>query len=264
MTTGGGPDRLERLVAALAGHVDNVVAFRTIDSTHRVAIGLLEQMDHEGLPLAETAVVALGQSGGVGRGGRRWVSPEGGLYLDWVRSGLAEAVVPQLPMLAAAAAQLCLSRLGVHGVGIKWPNDLLVDGRKLAGVLVHVRHGERALVAVGLGVNVTEAPVLADPSSRRAIAIADFLEGESDDPFVDWAPRLAADFVASLTAAIEDPGPAVARWRQAVVHRPGDPMKVRLGSGAELDGRFAGLTAEGFLRLELPGGERTITGGDVL
>jgi BirA family biotin operon repressor/biotin-[acetyl-CoA-carboxylase] ligase len=167
-------------------------------------------------------------------------------------------------MLAAAAAHLALSGLGVPGVGVKWPNDLLVDGRKLAGVLVHVRHGERVSAAVGLGVNVTTVPTLEASSTRPPVAISELLPWPSENPFADWAPRLAGEFVDALMSAIEDPAPALARWRQAVVHRPGEPMSVRLGSGDELVGRFAGLSEDGFLRLELPGGERTITGGDVM
>ena len=257
-------DRLGQLVAALAPHVDNVVAYHSVDSTHRAALRILVQTEDEELPLAPTAVVALRQSAGVGRGDRRWISPEGGLFLDWTRSGIRTEVVQHLPMLAGAAAHLALTRLEAPGLGLKWPNDILADGRKLAGVVVHVRHGSRLAVAVGLGVNLALAPTLDDDSAQPAAALAELLPPPSGDPFADWAPGLAADFVARLAAALEDPEPAISHWRRVMIHRPGETMRVRLSSGVGLEGRFLGFTREGFLRLELAEGERTISGGDVL
>ena len=255
---------LELLVRGLSAQVDNVVAFGVVDSTHRAAIRLLEQMDEEDVPLAETVVTALRQSRGLGRGEHQWESPRGGLYLDWIRSGLRAELVPKLPMLAAASAHHAVTALGVDEVRIKWPNDLVVEGRKLAGVLVQVRHGERISAAVGLGVNLTTVPILEVPSPLPPVAISELIPAPSDRPFEHWAPRLAGAFVKSLQTAIADPAPAISLWRRSVVHRQGDSMTVRLGSGDELVGCFAGLSAEGFLRLELADGERIITGGDVM
>ncbi len=94
----------------------------------------------------------------MGRAGRSWFSPPGGLYLSWLAAKLAPETVAQLPMIAAAATHEALVRLGIEGAVIKWPNDLLVDGRKLAGLLFHARHGATTWAVVSVGINLKQAP----------------------------------------------------------------------------------------------------------
>ena len=93
-----------KLASDLEQVVDNVVLFEEVDSTHAAALRLIDQVDVEGLGLRPTVVIAEAQSRGTGRGGRRWVSPRGGLYLSWLSIGIRDDVVNRLPMLAAAAA----------------------------------------------------------------------------------------------------------------------------------------------------------------
>jgi len=104
-------------------------------------------------------VLAAIQTGGRGRFGRTWDSPSGGVYLSCVlRPALAPAAMGPLPVALAIGAAEGLASLGVP-VGLKWPNDLVVDGRKLGGVLVEMAaEADRVeWVVVGCGVNV--APV---------------------------------------------------------------------------------------------------------
>ena len=125
-------DRAAELVRAIGRRVENVVLFTTIDSTHAAALRLIDQVDCEDLTLRPTVVLAESQSHGLGRGGRRWVSPSGGLYLSWVASIADEPLIPLMPMLSASAALRAIDEAGVEGATIKWPNDILVAGRKLA------------------------------------------------------------------------------------------------------------------------------------
>ncbi len=252
---------LNRLAEQLAGTAENIVVMDALDSTHAFAIRLLEQMDAESVPLPVTVVVARRQTEGVGRNGRGWRSPEGGLYLNWMVTHLHASVIRALPMLAAAAAHAAVTTLGVTGAAIKWPNDVLVDGRKLAGILVHAHHGQPTWATVGLGVNLSVTPPLGEAEVRQAVSVADLLGPAG------WNERSAAvvtSFVRSLVHSLEEPGPALAAWKTHLVHRPGEAIQVRTTDGASLVGTFAGVTEEGFLRLGTSDGERIVSAGDVM
>jgi BirA family biotin operon repressor/biotin-[acetyl-CoA-carboxylase] ligase len=249
------------LARSLDPLVDNLVLFDAIDSTHLVALRLIDQVDVEGLVLRPTVVIAEAQRTGVGRGGRRWLSPPGGLYLSWLSSAVPGHLIARLPMLAAAAACLALADAGADEAGIKWPNDLLVDDRKLAGILVHCRRGAANRAIVSLGVNVVPITAPVEGASRPPISLAELIGAEAAAPA---RTGVAIGFVRSLVESFGDPAPALERWRRRLVHRPGDPISVRTASGAIETGTFAGLTEEGFLRLGQGPGERVISGGDVI
>ena len=123
----------------------------TLDVAHRLAAA--------GAPHG-TLVLADRQTAGRGRGGKSWASPPGtGLWLT-VLARPTDAVVPQvLTVRLGLAVARALDPLAPRRIGIKWPNDLLLGDRKLAGVLVEARwRGSRAeWLAVGLGINVTTA-----------------------------------------------------------------------------------------------------------
>jgi BirA family biotin operon repressor/biotin-[acetyl-CoA-carboxylase] ligase len=249
------------LARALDPQVDNVVLFEAVDSTHAVALRLINQVDVEGLGLRPTVVIAEAQRRGVGRSGRHWVSPPGGLYLSWLSSSVPDRIVVRLPMLAASAACLALAAAGAGEVGIKWPNDLLVDDRKLAGILVHCRRGTEITAIVSVGVNVVPLTATVEDASRPPISLAEVTGAEAAG---GSRSGIAVGFVRNLVEAIADPAPALERWRRRLVHRPGEPIAVRTASGAVVTGTFAGLTDDGFLRLGQESGERVISGGDVI
>jgi len=250
-----------RLADAVRPAVENCLFFRMLDSTQSCALRLIEQAEEEEIALPTTLIVAGHQENGRGRADRRWQSPPGGLYLSWVVSEVDRKVVAKLPMIAAAAAVEAVISIGIDEVAIKWPNDLLVDGRKLAGLLVNSRHGASTWAAVGFGINLTRTPPIPAGSLTEAISVADLL---SPPDAVGWAEGLAGTFVAELAAGIARPAAKVGLWRKRLVHREGDPMTVRLGDASELRGRFSGLTDDGHLRLDLDGSERVISAGDVV
>jgi len=254
-------ERAAEITRRLDAHVDNVVFLDAVDSTHSLALRLIDQIDNEELTLRATVVVATAQRFGVGRGNRRWTSPPGGLYLSWISARVADEVIPQLPMLAAAAAHSALTAVGVGRAGIKWPNDILVGDRKLAGMLVHARRGETVRVTVGLGVNIQ--PVT-DPIDDPIHPPTSLVEQGVEDLHGELAIEVAVNFVSDLTVSLGHQEPALRRWRDQLIHEAGDRITVRLSSGTVESGTFAGLTDEGFLRLEQETGERIITGGDVI
>ncbi len=252
----------EELWNLLHERVPNIVLLAETDSTHAMAIRLMSQMDDEGLTLLPTALLAARQRQGRGRGERSWVSPEGGLFLSWLCSGLTAEQLLMLPMIAAAAGHQALSGLGVNDLVIKWPNDLLVNGAKLAGMLIHARHGELTWVTVGIGINLLQAPEISEPGALPATAVADHLPAAGD--WQQLAGAATTAFLSCLARGLESPNEALDHWRRHLLHRPGESLSVRLGSGATESGRFSGLTPEGYLRLETSKGELIVSSGELI
>jgi BirA family biotin operon repressor/biotin-[acetyl-CoA-carboxylase] ligase len=146
----------------------------------------------------------------------------------------------------------------VPGVLLKWPNDVLVDGRKLAGILLETEIGASGLVdwlALGVGVNIASAPpdigISLSGKTGRAMDPASIRE--------EFLERLAVCY--TLWQA-EGLGPLRSLWL-GKAHPPGTPLKIKLGAGG-LDGYFEGLDAAGNLLLKQESGEtRVIASGEV-
>ena len=140
------------------GKVAEVYHFETVDSTNTVC----RRLAMEGAPDG-TAVVAARQTAGRGRMGRHFESPEGmGLYLSmlWRPVTSPEGLLPLTAMASASAAE-AIRRVTGADVGIKWPNDLVLHGKKLAGILTEsalTGSGGVAYVVIGIGVNLWQKP----------------------------------------------------------------------------------------------------------
>ncbi len=149
---------------------------------------------------AGTAVAARVQSQGRGRRGHAWRSPAGGLYLSVLLR--PQVPVPYFVGLPAVCALGCLRALreasGLGRIGIKWPNDLVIDNRKLAGLLVEAGSGETGAFAVlGVGVNL-EPPTDDAPEGVAACdrGGVDAGAGETDDAAVAGARPLEPTWLA--------------------------------------------------------------------
>ena len=251
----------ERLVAAARPAADNVVVTDLVDSTQAWALRLVDQAEAEELTLPTTLVVAAEQDRGLGRVGRQWHSPAGGLYLTWLTCGLDAEALAALPMVAAAAVWTAVTRLGVPNAAIKWPNDILAAGRKLAGILIHARHGAATWAAVGIGVNLERPPRTTADQGPSAVALSELLRGGAA---ATWTEALIGTLAEQLAAGARAPEAAVALWRDHLVHQPGDEIRVTTAAGPPVRGRFAGVTDAGHLRLEVDGAERVVATGDVV
>jgi BirA family biotin operon repressor/biotin-[acetyl-CoA-carboxylase] ligase len=160
---------------------------------------------------------------------------------------------PPAPTLALVAAVALQTVIAVHvpQARIKWPNDLIADGAKLAGILLE-REGEA--VVVGFGANLAIYP---DDVPRPATSVA-ALAGSAPDPH-GFLETLASSFDAALVLwRSEGIAPLRKRWL-AAAHPPGTPLSTPAGEGA-----FDGLDDGGALRLRLADGSmRVIHAGDV-
>ncbi|WP_156839253.1 biotin--[acetyl-CoA-carboxylase] ligase [Novosphingobium aquimarinum] len=202
-------------------------------------------------------LIADRQSAGRGRLGRDWFDGNGNFMgstaID-LRSGDPQPAT--LALVAGVALHETAGVLAPHGsdLKLKWPNDLLLDGGKLAGILLE-RQGDR--VVAGFGVNLAVAPEVAH-CRTATLKISD--QGPDRNAF---AEDLAAAFAQELTRWRNvGLAPLLRRW-EALAHPVGTPLQTRLPGEGEISGRFAGLDEAGNLRLQTDAGIRTIHAGEV-
>lgn len=199
-------------------------------------------------------LVALAQHSGKGRQGRGWTMLRGNFAGSTLVVLRQDDPAPQTLSLAAGLALIEAVEVAIPGrsLVLKWPNDLLLDGAKLAGILLE-RSGDK--VAVGFGINLAAAP----PIAGRATASLDAALSPKA-----FAPLLAGSFARALSAWRSEPSERLAdRWLERA-HPVGSELKVHVDSGNHLTGRFEGLAADGALLLRTSDGAiETIRAGDV-
>jgi BirA family biotin operon repressor/biotin-[acetyl-CoA-carboxylase] ligase len=210
-----------------------------------------------------TVVGADAQTAGRGREGRSWLSPLGGLYLS-VLLRPRGSVASRLPLAAGVAVAEAVEEHGAKAE-LKWPNDVLLEGRKLAGILAEAASGTDGVewVVLGIGVNVVvDERTLPPPLRGQVASLAPARGGRP--PRV---PSLAASVLARLRvwydALAASPASVVDAWRDRAVDWWGERVEARAG-GETLAGRLVGLDEEGALILVTDAGvRRRVLSGDV-
>ncbi len=235
-----------------------LVRYDTIDSTNDEAKRLARAGAEEG-----TLVWALEQTAGRGRRGHAWASPRGNLYTSLIlRPGCPASRAAQVGFVAALAigdtlGSTCKRR---EGVSHKWPNDVLVHGRKIAGILLESELGEGDIpefVIVGAGVNLISSPQDTEfPATSiaeqglRSISPTEAIE-EFAGNFQVWERRWRKDGFAPIRTA----------WLANAMSL-GGPIRVRL-EATVLCGRFLDIDQHGALVLEVAGANRRISAGEI-
>jgi len=247
-----------QLAAPVLERLDRLVFMQEVDSTNRVAQEALRQGARNGLFAAEY------QSQGRGRRGRGWISPYASnlcFSLAW-RFNTGVAALEGLSLSVGLALREALARLGAGNIGLKWPNDLLVDGRKLGGILIELMgdaEGECEVV-IGVGLNLSLPEVQLEAIDQPCIDLVSLL-GERPS-----RNGLLAAIVEELLATLdrfEHQGFAAMReqWQQANAHRD---APIRLIAGAqEVHGICRGVDASGALLLESNGRIEAYHGGEI-
>lgn len=200
------------------------------------------------------------QTGGRGRLGRDWVSPEGNLYCSTIVCISKSDPPPHTLSFAAALAVYATLESSLPKsaeIKLKWPNDVLVSNAKIAGILLE-RTGNT--IIVGIGLNVGFSP---DVPRRDIISIAEIDSGKKHD-CADVLHHLAHNF-ASILASWREHGIAsiIEEW-QRHAHHAGEPLSVTGSDGKIRYGTYAGLAPDGALQLHLSDGTLIpIYAGDV-
>jgi BirA family biotin operon repressor/biotin-[acetyl-CoA-carboxylase] ligase len=210
-------------------------------------------------------LAAEAQTAGRGRRGRRWLSVPGCAATFSVSRRLrcAPGALTGLPLVAGVAAVRALRSLGVAEVSLKWPNDLLLCGAKVGGILVETRqtNGE-ALAVIGIGINCRKAPALGVRLRRRIAALDDCARRPLARDRVIGA--VAREVLAALEEFERAGFDAFAGEWTALHAYEGRQLRVRLDDGRTLSGVASGLAEGGALRLRTRAGLREISAGRVV
>jgi len=229
----------------------------SLDSTNRLAMTRAQSGGAHGY-----VCLAEHQTDGRGRRGRQWASPYGqSVYL----SAVAEfdggaAVLEGLSLAVGVALVRALKRAGAGGVGLKWPNDVLADGRKLAGILLEMSGDVAGVcqVVVGVGLNVSVAAGVADidqPWVDVAELVPDVSRNDLVGFILDELLPLLMNYQRLGFAAYRD------EWEALHVHQG---CEVELSTVALLtQGVALGVTSTGALRVDVDGSEQIFNGGEV-
>jgi BirA family biotin operon repressor/biotin-[acetyl-CoA-carboxylase] ligase len=236
----------------------NVLTDDTIDSTNSEALKQARLGADEGL-----CVVARQQTAGRGRHGRVWVSAkDAGLYFSIVlRPKIEVKFLPLITLMAGVAVHDTLAELGLKP-DIKWVNDVLVNEKKISGILAETTEtGSGLAVVVGIGINLKSAnfpPEIADTATS--------LEANGRTATFDEVRELLVKYLVYFYNVLtSESGPAeiVDEWRKRSTYFSGKQVRVTLG-GEVVTGITVGLELNGALRLRKDDGAVvTVQAGDV-
>lgn len=237
--------------------IESVALIPRVSSTLDLATRVLAECIENELPIPAAVILAREQFAGRGRGERTWHSPSGrGIYatLTFTVPGESAGLLPL--SFAVAIAQFLRSNWGVDA-RLKWPNDILVGNKKIAGILITARHHDDvAYVAAGVGINVCHA----DDAPERSVSVEDLAGGKID---LDQA---SLDFVRWFDREF-DPARASARivqdWTELTVHETGDPIRCLVG-GDVVSGAWAGIDELGRAVLDRNGEPERVASGDLI
>ncbi len=253
------PDMLkQRLKGSLFGK--RIFHFFKTDSTNRVAL----ELGHAGEPEG-TVVLAEEQTAGRGRAGRKWHSERAaGIYVTLLlRPKLAPVQAPLLTMMAGLSAHAAVQAVTGLGVDLKWPNDLLIHGKKVGGILteMHAEPGQIRFVIVGIGLNVNQEKF---PGELANTATSLRVETGKPQSRMELLVRLLREFEGDYNRFVhEGVASVVARFESISSYAKG--KRVRVTNGTETyAGTTAGLGPEGLLQVQRDDGRMmTVIAGDV-
>lgn len=187
-------------------------------------------------------VVADEQTAGRGRFGRSWISPRGGLYATIILFS-----DPMLSLKAGLALVRVLRSVGINAAGLKWPNDVLVDDRKIAGTLIET-DGEFALV--GIGLNLTSAPL------DTATCVACYAEQVNRDK---WAKEIVGALIGMLRGGFD-----LDEYRDVCLTL-GNPVRIEgVGCDSVVEGIAVDVDERGRLIVKTRTGSRVVSSGECL
>lgn len=259
----GGLELLDagRIEGALGGLAKSMLSelrvCESTDSTNRMAMDRAQEGGAHGY-----VCLAEHQTNGRGRRGRQWQSPYGqSIYLSVVAEfDGGAAALEGLSLAVGVALVRALSRAGVESAGLKWPNDVLANGRKLAGILLEMSGDVAGLcqVVVGVGLNVSVAPGAAD-IDQPWVDVTELVPGVSRNDLVGYI----LDELLPLLMTYSQLGFAAYReeWESLHVYQG---MEVELNTVSKSSSGVAlGVTETGALRVSVAGEEQLFNGGEV-
>jgi BirA family biotin operon repressor/biotin-[acetyl-CoA-carboxylase] ligase len=226
------------------------VVLETVDSTNAEALRRVGQGD--------MWILTHAQPAGVGRRGKRWEMPKGNFAASLLmHSKEPLPALAQRSFVAALALYEVLDGLGVSDISLKWPNDVLVQGRKLAGILLASTQGA---IVVGMGVNLVAVPEQLPENALPPICLQDVLNSPpSAEEFLELLANAFQTYEHQMRSLGFDP---IRKAWLSKAARLGDVIYARLPE-ATLSGTFTTIDETGALVLQTADGPRVLPAAEV-
>ena len=205
------------------------------------------------------------QTGGRGRLGREWITPPGtSLAISVLLKpvGLPSTAYGWFPLLAGLAMSRALGPLVPGGVQVKWPNDVLIEGDKVCGILAELLPDLSGLI-IGAGVNLAQTREQLPTETSTSLALAGAGGADADVVLSAYLIQLSTLYREFLSAGGD---PLRSALRDEVVeacHTVGRQVRVQLPSGDDLLGTAVGIDEDGRLVVESDAGRTAVAAGDV-
>lgn len=257
----------EHLNPVVLSKIGQIIVANSIGSTNDECLKLVNEVGQsEGAEAGDILVLAEQQTNGRGRRGKQWHSPyASSLYMSISqRFNQGASALSGLSLIVGIAVANVLAHAGLQDVQLKWPNDILFDGKKLGGILLELT-GDIAgpcYAVIGIGLN------LQMPPDAAKIIDQPFTDLVSAGPTINWDKnRLAAQIVNELDEQIEyfrraGFGPFQERWTERDSFM-GQEVVVS-SSASQIDaGKHVGVNAEGSILLETANGVKPYSGGEI-
>lgn len=239
--------------------IESVAIIPRVSSTNLIARRIVKECIDNDLSLPQAMIVAGEQFAGRGRNQRTWSSPAGkGIYATTLLTRPAEEMTIVPLAVATIISGYLRESFGVDAA-IKWPNDVMVQGRKIAGILIEAKTYEKwAYLLIGTGVNVEPVVDEARPNaiSVREVARRDFSGLE------DATLKFVKYFDARLSNGLRH-DEVLAEWRRYSIHRDGDPITCIIGERT-VSGAWAGIDDYGRALLRRDAETITVSAGELI
>ena len=238
--------------------IDRIQIFDEIDSTNSESLRQIQSGNIE-----NRVVVASSQTAGRGRRGRQWLSPKnGGIYLSLTRRFSMEANALQaLSLVTAISVVDALQKFGAQGLQLKWPNDVLFEQKKLAGILLELQQKENScFVVFGIGVNIELSADSLDSIDREVTDLNSIINEPPSHEILlagllNKLCRSLEKYESSGFSSFEE------RWNDLDCYRMND-IEIQNGE-SRIIGKSLGVDSYGSLLLQTAKGIQSINGGEV-
>lgn len=248
-----------RDIVARLKAIESLAVIPRVASTNLVARRIVNECIENELSLPQAMIIAREQLAGRGRNQRSWSSPAGkGIYATTLVTRRADEMGRMPLNVATILARYFIDVFGVDA-GIKWPNDIIAGGRKLAGILIEGRVQDgRAYLAIGTGINLE--PVHDDdrPNSTSISEVARKNYGGVDEAIVSFIEHIDAGL-----ARRDSHDRVLADWRALSIHREGDTVTSTIGERT-VSGAWVGIDDHGRAVITSPEGDVAISAGDLI
>ena len=239
--------------------LESVAVIPRVTSTNLVARRILDECLGNELSLPQAIIIAGEQFAGRGRNERAWSSPPGkGIYATTLLTRPA-AELPLFPLEMANAVAMYLSDTFGIDARIKWPNDVLVDGRKIAGILIEARvHEDRVHMLIGTGINLEPVESDTRPNATSVSEVAS--RGYSG---IDAATTAFIEHLDGRFASPTNRKTVLDEWRRRTVHKIGDQISSVIGART-VSGTWEGIDEHGRALIRADGETIAVSAGDVI